>query len=148
MRIAANIADLTRYDEIPRQCLIAPVVGQKQIIDAEVGRMDGAAVVLECDEPRARAIVSLLRSCTMPRQSGMQSVHTVRGRAVGGGRYENARTAGDVSPDLLGVGAQARRQVLPRHRYGRRARSHDAIRVDGTCLSERPGGSAGRGAPQ
>ena len=91
MRIAANIADLTRYDEIPRQCLIAPVVGQKQIIDAEVGRMDGAAVVLECDEPRARAIVSLLRSCTMPRQSGMQSVHTVRGRVVGGERYENAR---------------------------------------------------------
>ena len=62
MRIAANIADLTHYDEIPRQCLIAPVVGQEQIIDAEVGCIDGAAVVLECDEPRARSIVSLLRS--------------------------------------------------------------------------------------
>ena len=62
MRIAANIADLTRYDDIPRQCLVAPVVQSKQIIDTEPGRLDGAAVVFECDEARARAIVSLLRS--------------------------------------------------------------------------------------
>ena len=61
-RIAANIADLTRYDAIPRQCLIAPVVQTQRIIDAEPGRVDGAAVVLECDETRARAIVNLLRS--------------------------------------------------------------------------------------
>lgn len=61
-RIAANIADLTRYDAVPRQCLIAPVVQAQQIVQVEPGRVDGAAVVLECDETRARAIVELLRT--------------------------------------------------------------------------------------
>ena len=62
MMIAANIADLTRYDEIPRQCLIAPVVPSKRIVHVEPRMLDGAAVILECDETRAKAIVSILRS--------------------------------------------------------------------------------------
>ena len=61
-RIAANIADLTRYEAIPRQCLIAPVIQNQRIIDTEPGRVDGAAVVLECEETRARSIVQLLRA--------------------------------------------------------------------------------------
>ena len=61
--LAVNIADLTRYDEIPRQCLIAPVVSSgAAIIDGEPGRIDGKAVVLECDETRARSIISIMRS--------------------------------------------------------------------------------------
>ena len=62
MKIAANIADLTRYDEIPRQCLIAPVVPSREMVQTETGHLDGAAVVLECDETRAKAIIALLRS--------------------------------------------------------------------------------------
>lgn len=61
-KIAANIADLTRYDEILRHCLIAPVISSQEIIQAEAGRLDGAAVVLECDKTRAQAIIDLLRS--------------------------------------------------------------------------------------
>ena len=62
MKIAANIADLTRYGAIPRQCLIAPVVPSREMVQTETKRLDDAAVVLECDEPRAKAIIALLRS--------------------------------------------------------------------------------------
>ena len=62
MRIAANIADLTRYDEIPRQCLLAPVIVNREIVQVEPGRLDGAAVIFECPTDQARSIVSLLRS--------------------------------------------------------------------------------------
>mgnify|MGYP001558703199 CR=1 FL=1 len=55
-RIAANLADLTRYDTIVQECLIAPVVGSKEIIEVERGRLDGSTVVLECDKARAQAI--------------------------------------------------------------------------------------------
>ena len=61
-KIAVNISDLTRYDEIPRQCLIAPVVSSRTSIDGEPGRLDGNAVVLECDDARARAIIAILRA--------------------------------------------------------------------------------------
>ena len=62
MKIAANLADLTRYDDIPRQCLIAPVVTSREIVRTGTGRIDDAAVVLECDATRAKAIIDLLRS--------------------------------------------------------------------------------------
>ena len=52
MRIAANIADLTRYDEIPRQCLIAPVIVNREIVQVEPGRLDGAAVTHQSVRPR------------------------------------------------------------------------------------------------
>ena len=61
MKIAANIADLTRYDAIPR-CLIAPVIPSREMIQTATDRLDDAAVVLECDEPRAKAIIEILRS--------------------------------------------------------------------------------------
>ena len=61
MKIAANLADLTRYDSIPRQCLIAPVIQSRQTVETDSGRLDGTAVILDCDETRARAIVDLLR---------------------------------------------------------------------------------------
>ena len=61
-RIAVNIADLTRYEAIPRQCLIAPVIQAREIVITEPGRVAGQSVVLNCDETRARAIVDILRS--------------------------------------------------------------------------------------
>ena len=61
MKIAANVADLTRYDEIPRQCLIVPVIPSREMIRTETG-LDGAAVVLECPAVQAQAIIDLLRS--------------------------------------------------------------------------------------
>ena len=62
MQIALNIADLTRYDAIPRQCIIAPVIQSKRTINTDKTVFDAAAVVLECDESRSRAIVEMLRA--------------------------------------------------------------------------------------
>jgi len=55
-----NIADLTK-DGIVAQFLIAPVVPHKQVVNAEKGYLDGGAVLLECEEERAKAIVSIIR---------------------------------------------------------------------------------------
>lgn len=55
-----NIADLTK-DAILGPILIAPVTPNRTIIDAEPGRMDGMAILLECDEERAKAIIDVIR---------------------------------------------------------------------------------------
>jgi len=44
-----------------RMCLITPVIGRKEVFVAERGMLDGHAVVLECDEKQARAIVQFLQ---------------------------------------------------------------------------------------
>ena len=59
---AMNIADLTRYNEIVRLCLVAPVIQSRRMVEAEKGRMDGSAVVAECDDTRALAIIAILRA--------------------------------------------------------------------------------------
>ena len=51
MRIAANIADLTRYDAVPRQCLVAPVI-QGQHICITIAR-----TTLRGDQPVTRALL-------------------------------------------------------------------------------------------
>ena len=60
-RYAVNIADLARLEEIPRLCLMAPVVQSRTTIRAEPGMIDGAAIVLECPERQAAAICDLVR---------------------------------------------------------------------------------------
>jgi hypothetical protein len=55
-----NVMDLTK-DDILSTFMIAPVIPSRQIINVEPGRVDGHAVVLECPEERAKAIIEVIR---------------------------------------------------------------------------------------
>jgi len=57
--LAVNIGDLTR-DPLLAQLAIAPVIPNRRIVDAEK-LPDGAAIVLECPDDRAEAILWLIR---------------------------------------------------------------------------------------
>lgn len=41
--------------------LVAPVAGARIVIEAELNRIDSSALVLDCDEERARAIIGIIR---------------------------------------------------------------------------------------
>ena len=76
MRYAINISDLI---DIPMATfLLSPdVVPDWIIVNAEKGQIDGNAIMLQCDEHRARAIVEVIRMnckkhqlrCYMAKQS-------------------------------------------------------------------------------
>jgi len=57
---AVNVADLTKYP-IVAQFLLAPVIEPREIVQAERERFDGAAIVLQCENERAAAIVATIR---------------------------------------------------------------------------------------
>jgi len=57
---AINIADLTR-DPIMASLLIGPVTAAHLIVRAEPNAADGHAVILECDQQRAKAILDVIR---------------------------------------------------------------------------------------
>jgi len=58
---SVNVMDMTK-DDILSTFMIAPVIRSRQIIEAEKGRIDGMAVILDCPEERARAIIGVIRS--------------------------------------------------------------------------------------
>lgn len=59
---AVNAADLTLADNaILAMFLIAPVCQNRTLVDAEPKRIDGMAVLLECGDERAEAIVHTVR---------------------------------------------------------------------------------------
>jgi len=58
--IAVNIADCTK-DSIISEFLLGPVIKSGKTVEAERGKLDGGAVVLECDDDRAKAIVEIVR---------------------------------------------------------------------------------------
>jgi hypothetical protein len=58
---SVNVMDMTK-DDILSTFMIAPVIRSRQIIEAEKGRIGGMAVVLDCPEERARAIIEVIRS--------------------------------------------------------------------------------------
>ena len=61
-RLALNIADLTRFDPIVRQCMIAPVLSNDNGAVVNVGpNMDDSAIILNCDDKRGRAVIEFLR---------------------------------------------------------------------------------------
>lgn len=60
MPYAINIGDMTR-EAFMCGLLIAPIVQSRTIIKAEKGRMDGDAILLECDDVQANAIVQIIR---------------------------------------------------------------------------------------
>ena len=60
MRYAINISDL--IDVPVATFLLSPdVVPDRIIVNAEKGQGDGSAIMLQCDEHRARAIVEVIR---------------------------------------------------------------------------------------
>ncbi len=59
MRIAVNVADITRHPLAGM--ILGPVTPSREIVRMDKARWDEAGLVLECDEERARAIVELFR---------------------------------------------------------------------------------------
>lgn len=61
MMYAVNLADMTGNDLNRRMVamLVAPVVGEMVHIDRQ--RIDAVAVILNCEEERAQAIVEVIR---------------------------------------------------------------------------------------
>jgi len=60
---AVSLVDMTKPEFILQcQFLVGPVRGE--IIDAEPGQFAGAAIRLDCDEERAKAIVAVIRIAT------------------------------------------------------------------------------------
>ena len=59
-RYAINIADLTRHDQIVIACTVQPVTPERQIVKTGPN-LDDSAVVLQCPDRQALAIVELLR---------------------------------------------------------------------------------------
>jgi hypothetical protein len=55
-----NVMDMSK-DDILSTFMIAPVIKSRQLVNVEKGRVDGYAVVLECDETRAKAICDVIR---------------------------------------------------------------------------------------
>lgn len=60
-RIAVNVADITRYPSFIAGVMLNPVTPNRETVDCEPGRVDGNALVLECDDKRALSIVDVFR---------------------------------------------------------------------------------------
>lgn len=58
--IAISLADIATAEPVARM-LVAPVIQNQRTVEVQRGRVDGVAVVLDCDDERARAIVDVLR---------------------------------------------------------------------------------------
>ena len=53
MQYSINVMDMTK-DGILSSFMIAPVIKSRTLYNAEPGRVDGMAVILECPEERAK----------------------------------------------------------------------------------------------
>ena len=60
MAYAINVGDLTK-DTILGMVLVAPVIPGRILVHAEPGRVDGGAVLLECEEKQALGIIGIIR---------------------------------------------------------------------------------------
>jgi len=60
MQYSINVMDMTK-DGILSSFMIAPVIKSRTLYNAEPGRVDGMAVILECPEERAKAIIEVIR---------------------------------------------------------------------------------------
>lgn len=60
MQYSINVTDMSK-DDILSQFMIAPVIKSRTLYNAEPKRVDGIAVVLECPEERAKAIIEVIR---------------------------------------------------------------------------------------
>ena len=60
VKYAINISDLIGVP-VATYLLSQDVVPDRIIVNAEKGQIDGSAILLQCDEHRARAIVEVIR---------------------------------------------------------------------------------------
>ena len=60
MHYAINVADMSR-DSFLCSLLISPVTSSRQFVEAEKGRVDGSAILLECNAEHADAIIQVIR---------------------------------------------------------------------------------------
>lgn len=60
IRYSVNVTDMSK-DNILSTFMIAPVTQSKILVTVEKGRVDGTAVVLDCPEERAKAIIEIIR---------------------------------------------------------------------------------------
>jgi len=61
VRYAVNLADLDhKAYEFSAPILLGPVCPSQLTVEVEKGRVDGVALVLECDDERAKAICDVL----------------------------------------------------------------------------------------
>ncbi len=64
MRYAVNLADLSTFKQrgdIGVEFLVVPVIQSGLTVEINKRRVDGVAVILDCDEERAEAVVAVLR---------------------------------------------------------------------------------------
>ena len=58
---AVNIVDMAQ-DKIMAAFLLSPVFsGERKVVKAEKGKLDGAALILDCPDERADAIIEIVR---------------------------------------------------------------------------------------
>ena len=60
MQYSINVMDMTK-DGILSSFMIAPVIKSRTLYNAEPGRVDGMAVILECPDERSKAIIECIR---------------------------------------------------------------------------------------
>ena len=60
MQYSINVMDMTK-DGILSSFMIAPVIKSRTLYNAEPGRVDGTAVILECPDERSKAIIECIR---------------------------------------------------------------------------------------
>jgi hypothetical protein len=59
--VSINVSDLSSVNDPILPMLLAPVTKSRSIVNVEPKRIDGMAVVLDCDRKRALAIVDVIR---------------------------------------------------------------------------------------
>ena len=76
---AVNVSDLTFIPELLRQLLFGSLCRAENIIYTNTVRVDSGAVVMECEDERAKAIMAtipmLFRHHEQPRQSFIRFYH-------------------------------------------------------------------------
>ena len=60
MQYSINVMDMTK-DDILSSFMIAPAIKSRLLYNAEPGRVDGTAVILECPDERSKAIIECIR---------------------------------------------------------------------------------------
>ena len=61
LHYAVNVADLATRDTMTGPYLVAPVTANQVVVETKRDEFAGNALVLECDEERAAAIIAVIR---------------------------------------------------------------------------------------
>lgn len=104
MRIAINVADLTRHPHHNiAPLLMGPVTPNRILVNANPSVLDEGAVVLECDEKRARSIAQVFRNADERMGQYKTRVYFEGGR----GGWRKATNKEIIMPQAAGQGEAA-----------------------------------------